>query len=271
VAVSKAWRDLHRCRFPDLPLDCGNTLDPGVIYSEDLRDWSDKATTPDQARMERYIDRYDLNHKRVLHVGIGNSGLARRFHGRVKEIVGTTIDEPELKVARSLGFPNYAVVLHNKFSGGSEALNGQFDFILDNNPTSPCCCIRHLAALFDLYAAKLKQDGQVVTDAQGLKWVPDDSNPRWSFDFDDLAAVSPAAGFSAFRANTKVYVLSRTPPASPGSLPVLRHLLRRARMLPGQVVRSGPRKLERIARKSMKWVLLSTVPWAVPKRYRPDQ
>jgi hypothetical protein len=271
VAVSKTWRELHRSRFPELPLDCGNTTDPGVIYSEDLRDWSEKATTPDQARMERYIDRYDLNDKRALHIGIGNSGLARRLHGRVKEIVGTTIDEPELKVARSLAFPNYTFVLHNKFSGRNEALNGQFDFILDNNPTSPCCCIRHLSALFDLYSAKLKQDGQVVTDAQGLKWVPDDHNPRWSFDFDDLAAVAAAAGFSAFRANSKVYVLSRTRPACPGSLPVLRHLLRRARMLPGQVARSGPRKVERIARKSMKWVLLSTVPWMVPKRYRPDK
>jgi hypothetical protein len=43
-----------------------------------LRNWSQKWTTPDQLRIERYIDRFDLRSKRILHIGIGNSGLARR-------------------------------------------------------------------------------------------------------------------------------------------------------------------------------------------------
>ena len=111
------WQRLQRQRFPELPFDCGNRSDPGIIYSEDLRDWSDKATTPDQWRIERYIDRFDLRGKRVLHIGIGNSGLARRFHRRVGQIVGTTIDQPEIDVAQSLALPNYAFVLHNKYSG----------------------------------------------------------------------------------------------------------------------------------------------------------
>ena len=131
------WRALQTQRFPELPFDCGKCADPGVRFSEELRDWSDKATTPDQRRMELYIDRYDLREKRILHIGIGNSGLARRFQGRVAEIVGTTIDEPEIKVAEALGLPNYRFVLHNKFSGDNQALAGSFDFILDNNPTSP--------------------------------------------------------------------------------------------------------------------------------------
>jgi len=140
VTVSEAWRSLRDRRFPDLPLDCGNPGNPGVRYSIDLRDWSAKATTPDQKRIEHYIDRYDLRRKRVLHIGIGNSGLAQRFARRVKEIVGTTIDEPEMAVARSLAIPNYRFVLHNKYSGDDAAVEGTFDFILDNNPTSPCCC-----------------------------------------------------------------------------------------------------------------------------------
>lgn len=268
MPVSRIWRELHRTRFPELMLDCGNATDPGVTYSEDLRDWSAKATTSDQARMERNIDRYNLKEKRILHVGIGNSGLAKRFHGRVKEIVGTTIDEPELSVARSLGFPNYRFVLHNKFSGCSDVLNGSFDFILDNNPTSPCCCMRHLAALFEFYAGILASDGQVVTDAQGLGWVPDDSNPRWSFDFDDLAAVGAAAGLSAFKATRKVYVLSRSRPRSPGYLEVSRHLFRRAKTFPRKMIKGGPREIARLCRKSLKWLLLSTVPSALPVRYR---
>jgi hypothetical protein len=248
MPLTEAWRELHRTRFPELPLDCGNHRNPGIIYSEDLRDWSDKATTPDQARMERYIDRYDLRQARILHIGIGNSGFARRFHGRVKDIVGTTIDEPEIRVARSLALPNYAFVVHNKYSARDDGLEGTFDFILDNNPTSPCCCVRHLSDLFDLYAKKLAPGGQVVTDQLGLGWVPDDNSPRWSFDFDDLAAAAAAVGLAAFRMNRSVYVLSRTPPPTPGVRSRAACLLRQVVSLPGQIVRSGPRGMARHVR-----------------------
>ena len=76
MTISEIWRELHRTRFPELPLDCGNVRNPGVTYSEDLSDWSNKAKTPDQARMERYIDQYDLADARILHIGIGTSSLA---------------------------------------------------------------------------------------------------------------------------------------------------------------------------------------------------
>jgi len=266
--LTDAWRDLARSRFPDLPLDCGNARDPGVIYSDDLRDWSDKATTPDQARIESFIDRYDLRNMRILHIGIGNSGLARRFGGRVREIVGTTIDQPEIRVAGSLGISNYSFVIHNKFSGDNTAIHGTFDFILDNNPTSPCCCIRHLSDLFDLYGEKLAPGGQIVTDLQGLAWVPDDSDPRWSFSFEDLAAVAAAAGFTARRMTRRVCVLWRSAPPAPGIGSLCRHLLRRGRILPGQVLRSGPRRVRQASRRFLKRLLLSTIPWALPKRYR---
>jgi len=234
-------RDLH---FPQLPLDCGNDRNPGVVYGPDLRDWSDKATTPDQRRMERYIDRYDLRRRRVLHIGIGNSSLASRFHGRVGEIFGTTIDAPEIAVAQSLGLLNYRFVIHNKYSGSDDVVPGKFDFILDNNPTSPCCCVRHLHALFSFYADKLTNGGQVVTDKLGLGWVPEGSSPRWRFDFDDLATVAREVGLNAYRASSSVYVMARSAPERPGVSSLARHALRRVVMLPGQVLRNGPRLLK---------------------------
>lgn len=240
------WREVHARHFPGLPFDCGEISDPGVRFSEDLRDWSHKATTPDQRRMERYIDRYDLRRKRILHIGVGNSSLAKRFHRRVKEIVGTTVDQPEIDVAASLGFSNYRVVMHNKYAGTDEGLDQAFDFILDNNPTSPCCCFRHFSTMLDFYARKLSNDGQVVTDLMGLQWVPDDANPRWSFDFEDLAIVAQQAGLSPHRIDGRVFVLSRSPPARPGLLPLARHLARRAWMLPGQIARNGPGELSRL-------------------------
>ena len=247
------WLKLHRQRFPDLPFDCGNRSDPGIIYSEDLRDWSDKATTPDQRRIEHYIDRFDLRDKRILHIGIGNSGLAGRFHGRVAEIVGTTIDQPEIDVARSLALPNYSFVLHNKYSGDRDRVPGKFDFIIDNNPTSPCCCFRHLADLVEFYAARLAEGGQIVTDREGLGWIPDNSNRRWSFNFDDLASVGAAVGFRAFRANRNVYVLSRSEPPLPSWPSLSRHWLRRAAMMPAQVARRASRLIKR----PIKWALRS--------------
>jgi len=270
MAVAKAWREVRRDRFPELPLDCGNSVDPGIVYCEDLRDWSDKATTPDQHRIEKYIDRFDLRSKRILHIGIGNSGLAKRFRGRVAEIVGTTIDEPEIAVARSLDLPGYSVFVHNKYSSRGDIVPGAFDFIVDNNPTSPCCCVRHLAALFAFYREKLSDDGQMVTDALGLGWVPDDSNPRWRFDFEDLAAVASVAGFNAYRMTRTVYVLSRTPPQPPGFQSVMRHQLRRARMLPRRILVGGPPRIARALRKAAKQGLLAAAPWALPARHRRD-
>jgi hypothetical protein len=270
MTLKTEWRELHRTRFPELPDNCGNRNDPGVIDGEDLRNWSTKATTPDQARIEEYIDRFDLRAKRILHVGIGNSGLARRFHNRVGEIVGTTIDQPEIDVADALSLPNYRAVLHNKFdgSGSATAILGPFDFIIDNNPTSPCCCMKHLAVLFDFYAEKLSNHGQIVTDLEGLQWVPDESNPRWSFDFADLAAVAEVAGFSAFKATRKVYVLSRSPPAKPGYAAVLRHLLRRVKSFPVKLVRTHPRMIAAVARRLLKRALVATVPRFFSPNYR---
>ena len=237
MPLSDAWLELHRTRFPELPLDCGNLQDAGIIYSEDLRDWSEKATTPDQARMERFIDRYDLRGSRILHVGIGNSGFARRFHARVGEIVGTTIDEPEIRVARALALPNYDAVIHNKYSGDDGAITGHFDFILDNNPTSPCCCIRHLSDMVDFYVRKVGPDGQIVTDRLGLGWVPEESNRRWSFDFDDLAAVAAAAGLKAFRGTRSVYILARSAPPRPSFSSRSNHIIRHMAALPGRIMR----------------------------------
>jgi len=249
-----AWRKLHELRFSELPFDCENEDDPGILYGPDLRDWSTKATTPDQYRIERYIDRFDLRDKRLLHIGVGNSGLARRFHPHVKEIVGTTIDEPDIKVAKTLGLPNYSVVLHNKYSGESDSITGKFDVIVDNNLTSPCCCVRHLAALFGLFEDQLANGGCIVTDREGLAWIPpDQSNPRWSFDFEDLAAVASTARLAAFRVNRNVYVLARSAPPVPTVGSLSRHMGRRAAMMPGKILRNGPNKLARISRRVFQW------------------
>jgi hypothetical protein len=141
--------------------------------------------------------------------------------------------------------------------------------IVDNNLTSPCCCVRHLAALFDFFNEHLADDGILVTDQGGLSWIPEGSNPRWRFDFADLAAVGDMVGLRAFRATKSVYILARSelPMATFASLS--RHAGRRARAFPLKLVRSGPRKLAQIFRRGLKRLLASTVSRRMRTRF-PD-
>jgi hypothetical protein len=204
------WRALAAERFRDLPLDCGRRTDPGVMQGEAWRDWSRFETTPDQLRIEDYLDLHDLRGRSILHIGLGNSGLAVRFHKRAREIVGTSIIPAEVEKARALGLPNYRAVLHNKYTGRAEDWADRFDFIVDNGPTTFCCCLSHLATMLEFYVASLGVGGQVVTDRVGLAWtdIPG-GNPRWSFDLDDLAAAGEVVGLRASRVDRNIYVLSR--------------------------------------------------------------
>jgi len=222
--------ELQRTRFAGLPLDCGQDDDPGVLDAEEWRDWSAQPTTTDQWRIEAYLDRFSLRGKRILHVGVGNSGLARRLHRDVAEIVGTTVVPAECRHGESLDLPNYRVLLHNKYlAAGAPA--GPFDFIVDNNPTTFGCCLKHLRAMLESYAAALAPGGRMVTDRQGLGWVSagPGQNPRWAFDFDDLAAVAPLAGLGAWRHDETIFLLAKRPPAAPGALSGLVRLGHRIR------------------------------------------
>jgi hypothetical protein len=187
---------------------------------------------------------------------------------RVREVVGTTIDDPEICVAEATKLTNYAFLKHNKYSGENAGIPGRFDIIVDNNPTSPCCCMRHLATLFDFYVDKLRPNGMVVTDREGLEWIPVGAPGCWSFDFEDLATASAVAGLHTFRVTRNVYVLTFTTPPRPTAPSLLRHVGRRARSLPMQVLSNSPRAFVRISRRVARAVLLATVPWALPRRFQ---
>ena len=233
------WLELHQSRFADLPFHCGNEIDPGVLDTPELRDWSARPTTDDQYRIESYLDRLDLRTKRILHIGIGNSGLARRLRRRAGEIVGTSVDGAEIGLARSLSLPNYTAVEHNKYSGLSNEIPGKFDLIVDNNLTSSCCCISHLRRLFEFLGAKLSSDGQVITDAAGLAWIPQTAHPRWQLSFDDLAAVAEVADLTAHRIDRNILVLARTPPPKPRLLPSSSRIVMRTGLLGRKLIRTG--------------------------------
>lgn len=221
-----------RERFPELLRDCGETAQPGIADIDGFRDWSDLETTSDQLRIEEYLDRAGLERKAILHVGIGNSGFARRFVRRASRVVGITIAPGEAQTAANLGLSNYTAILHNKYSDANGgAVPGQFDLIIDNNLTGYCCCAKHLGNMLEFYASKLSAGGQLITDRRGLAWTTEDprANSRWRFSFDDLAAVAACAGLNAYRATADIFILAQTPPSPPTLGSRLAYLFRKLR------------------------------------------
>lgn len=198
-------------RFAALPADCGNEAVPGTDESPRNRDWSARPTTRDQARIEEVIAPLLMPQSRLLHVGIGNSGLARRFCGQVAQVDGVTISHAEIEQANSLHLPNYIVRLLNKYGRDFATLIGPYDFILDNNPTTFACCRAHFARMMQTYAAMLALGGILVTDKAGLKHLASDNSTlaRWSFSSADWLSLAQVMGLACERHGETVLILRR--------------------------------------------------------------
>jgi hypothetical protein len=189
---------------------CGRLDEPGVgIDHPSTIDFSACTTTPDQLRIELFLDGLDLAGRRLLHVGVGNSSLAVRFHARCLAIDGVTLAEAELSRAQALRLDRYRVWRANKYgSDFSRLLEPGYDYIIDNNPASFACCRFHFARMLDHYRWALRGGGRILTDRQGLDWVAED--PRWAMTFADLAESGDRFGLRALRLTESIYALERT-------------------------------------------------------------
>jgi hypothetical protein len=134
------------------------------------RDWSARETTPDQLRIEQVLESYANPSARWLHVGIGNSSLAKRFCARVDRVVGISVTDNEIKLAHLLKLPNHEVIYLNKYSKNFTLFEGPYDVIIDNNPTSFACCWYHLGRYFAHLAKLLTKGGVMLTDTTGLEY-----------------------------------------------------------------------------------------------------
>jgi hypothetical protein len=225
-------------RFPELPQHCYNDVAPGTDEVEEWRDWSGIETTPDQRRIEDFVSRYDLRGAALLHIGVGNSGLALRFADRAETIVGTTISPAELRHGTGLGIGNYRVALNNKYGGVPVPGPDRFDFIIDNNPTTFGCCRGHFHKMMAEYRRRLKDSGMIVTDCAGLGWLvsTEGANPRWKFDYDDWAFLGHAYGLRPECVDDTLYVLA-------GRSAVVRRPI-----APRRSFRTAARRLSRVLR-----------------------
>ena len=82
---------------------CGNLDSPGIALDNLAEiDYSRSPTSVDQARIEAWLRGADLAGKVLLHVGVGNSSLARGLADRVVRIDGLTVHPNEKAHAEAL-------------------------------------------------------------------------------------------------------------------------------------------------------------------------
>jgi hypothetical protein len=166
-------------RFDALLLWCGN-INGGVDEDPEWRDWTHRETTPDQMRIEDVLATLDVTGATLLHIGIGNSRLAQRFCRSAQFIDGITLQASELRHGVDLGIENYNALIANKYDPDLDSrFHRVYDFIIDNNPSTFCCCRRHLATMLANYTALLKPGGVILTDTVGLGWTSSPNDSRW--------------------------------------------------------------------------------------------
>ncbi|MGH8079844.1 MAG: methyltransferase domain-containing protein [Lysobacter sp.] len=206
-------------------IDCGREPHVDTHEAADQRaswpllDYSDCEPTEDQAAINRWLEQADLTGRDVLHIGTGNSSVARLLAGTARRIASVTVARNEWEHGRTLGLQDYSVHLLNKHSlaFAEQFAPASFDCILDNNLASFACCQRHLERYFEALVRLLKPDGFVLTHWLGMQWTldvgVDDVEAVWQLDAGKLRAIASAFHLSVERQD-ELFFLRRSAPRS---------------------------------------------------------
>ncbi len=155
-----------------------------MLFIALLASWQDSSGTP-----------------MILHVGIGNSELAKTFYAAGHRIDGVTVNQQELDHAQTLNLPRYRVVLTNKYHRKFTQYFGSntYDYVVDNNPASFACCQYHFYCMIENYLTCLKPGGQILTDQRGMDWAL--LGTGFILDFASLSHVLAAMPVNAMNAS----------------------------------------------------------------------
>lgn len=134
--------------------------------------WEHKNATSDEIEIIDYLNKQDLvNTINILHVGIGNSYLAKNL--KIKSnIDGISISNNEILNAKKLNIDNYNFIFLNKLSSNflKNFNKNQYDLIIDVNLKSFSCCDLAFEKMFSNYILLLKKGGKILTAKNGLNW-----------------------------------------------------------------------------------------------------
>jgi peptidoglycan-N-acetylglucosamine deacetylase len=166
IIPKKIVRSVGRGRSYLFRKKCINLENPKKVYDEGS--WVQRGATKDQIRIKRFLREVVSKKTVLLHVGVGDSSIAKGISDNVKKIDGLTVVEQEKEYAESLQIPNYQVQVLNKYSKQILDLSNNYDYIIDNNFSSYACCKYHFSKMFENYLALLSQDGVIITDIDGL-------------------------------------------------------------------------------------------------------
>jgi len=145
--------------------------------------WVKIAITEDQLRIESVLKNLTLKNKRLLHIGIGSSSIAKKLSKESIHIDGITIMQEEKEYASTLKLNNYDVYLMNKYSNDLNDLNFKYDFIIDNNLSSFACCKQHYLLMMNNYINLLNTGGMLLTDQVGMSYY---ENYAFGINYKDL-------------------------------------------------------------------------------------
>jgi hypothetical protein len=138
-------------------------------YNYNVSWWEDiQAPSQDEQYILSYLSYYDLSGFDILHVGVGNSFVARTFP--TSRITGLTISILEYQKALSLRFPAYLPVLIDKHDPALNSILNKYDIIIDNNIGSYSPSFESACSFLKIALDHLRPDGYFVTQQEGLSY-----------------------------------------------------------------------------------------------------
>ncbi|MBW1779299.1 MAG: hypothetical protein JRL30_01040 [Deltaproteobacteria bacterium] len=158
---------------------CAQTPTPLYDLAEDKENWAARSACSEGERttIDFLVGCAGIGDHRVLHVGVGNSRLARELAPSVASIKGVTINPKEKDRADLLAIENYKVVVGDKHLWPTYKRfgnNPKYDWIVDSDLTCYACCKWHGVNLFLLYLDMLAPEGTIWTNEKQFasRWGP---------------------------------------------------------------------------------------------------
>lgn len=163
VFLPKFYLILLEVRFFFFKKKCSTN---GKIYYSDGC-WLKRKTSKDLIKITEYfIKNYSKNEVKVLQIGVGNSSFYKNASKSFCYFYGVTIVFEELeyglKLKNSQNHDNYHCELFNKYELSKKLTTDQnFDYIIDNDLSSYCCCKFHFSELIKFYSRILTPLGKI--------------------------------------------------------------------------------------------------------------
>lgn len=128
--------------------------------------WTHMPTSNDQKCIEAVLPQYVSKDAVWMHIGIGNSSLAKLFAPQIKRLDGITVCQEEIDTAPDIW--NYRTWICNKHSP-LFLTDERYDVIIDTTPCGHACCWKHWFEYLKNVFAMTK--GVYLTDKVGLAWA----------------------------------------------------------------------------------------------------